>query len=574
MLGAALASILIGLINSRVRLDNISLIYLLVVLWLAAAYGRGPAIAASVLAFLAFDFFFIPPVHELTVSEPSEWFSLLTLLATSLVIGQLTAAVQARAHEAMESRRKAVESERRTAILYGLAQTIASTTDLETLMTACAEQIVSVFGESGIAACSLVIPDSHGWPVTRAVFPTDGSAGQALDLGVPERAAQAVYVLEHGSPVGGQDRHQLPSVLNATLPSHPDLVFFLPLRSSQRIVGIVGIAGTAAIRRLRNQHAIAGADQHTGNAAGDGTRALPDQAPQQIALFTTFCDQIALAIDRFTLQQEAIHAEALRESDRLKDALLGSVTHDLRTPLAAIQASVGSLLEADVTWNESERIEFLETIESSADRLSRLVNNLLDLSRLEAGVAEPEKQWYPLENVISTVLDRLDLARRTQHHHIEVQVPDDLPLVPIDHAQIEQVLTNLIENALKYSPGGSNISIQVQTLGTPPKEVEVRVADQGIGIAQSELKAIFDKFYRVQQVRLPWASNRPPSGTGLGLAICAGIIAEHGGRIWAESQPGKGSTFIFTLPIPETAPHGELPQLPEAPGDVVSRPAQ
>ena len=183
-------------------------------------------------------------------------------------------------------------------------------------------------------------------------------AGQALDLGVPERAAQAVYVLEHGSPVGGQDRHQLPEGMDATLPSHPALVFFLPLRSSQRIVGIVGIAGTVAIRRLRNQHAIAGAASTYGQRGRRRHASLSDQEPQQIALFTTFCDQIALAIDRFTLQQEAIHAEALRESDRLKDALLGSVTHDLRTPLAAIQASVGSLLEADVTWNEASESSF------------------------------------------------------------------------------------------------------------------------------------------------------------------------------------------------------------------------
>jgi two-component system, OmpR family, sensor histidine kinase KdpD len=576
VLGDALATIVIALVNSRVRVENISLIYLLVVLWLATFYGRGPAIVASVLAFVAYDFFFIPPVHVLTVNDPAEWFSLLALLATSLVIGQLTAVVQDRAREALVSRREAIESERRTAILYALAQTIASTTDLEALLQVCVDRIVGVFRNNGIIACSLIVPDTHGWPVTRAVSPSVGTGSKALDLGIPERAAQAVYVLEHGSPVGGLDRHQLSEGATSTQPS---LVFYLPLRSSQRIVGVMGIAGTSAIRHLRNQH-ISAATEFTRSSATQASSSSGSSKPvrsdptsmstsgpeafqplQEIALFTAFCDQIALAIDRFTLQQQAIHAEALRESDRLKDALLGSVTHDLRTPLAAIQASVGSLLEPDVTWSEPERREFFETIESSADRLSRLVNNLLDLSRLEAGVAEPEKQWYPIENVISTVLDRLDLTGRTHDYHIEVQAPDDLPLVPIDHAQIEQVLTNLIENALKYSPSGSAIHIQAEALGTPPSELEVRVADQGIGIASHELKAIFDKFYRVQQVRLPWANNRPPSGTGLGLAICAGIISAHGGRIWAESQPGKGSTFIFTLPVPEILPPGELPEL-------------
>jgi two-component system, OmpR family, sensor histidine kinase KdpD len=581
VLGDTLATMLIALVNSRVRVENISLIYLLVVLWLATSYGRGPAIAASVLAFLAYDFFFIPPLHVLTVDDPAEWFSLSALLATSLVIGQLTAVVQIRAREALESRREAIDSERRTAILYALAQTIASTTDFETLLQACVDRIVGVFKSNGIIACSLIVADTRGWPVTRAISPSTGPGSEALDLNIPERAAQAVYVLEHGSPVGGLDRHQL---FEGGTDTRPSLVYYLPLRSSQRIVGVMGIAGTSAIRQLRNQHISTAtesvhpnATQVAGAAGNNDKPVSSDPVPasaggretyqplREIALFTAFCDQIALAIDRFALQQQAIHAEALRESDQLKNALLGSVTHDLRTPLAAIQASVGSLLESDVSWSEAERREFFETIDSSADRLSRLVNNLLDLSRLEAGVAEPEKQWYPIENVIATVLDRLDLAGRTREHHIELQMPDDLPLVPVDHAQIEQVLTNLIENALKYSPSGSTIRIQAEALGTPPSELEVRVVDQGIGIASNELQAIFDKFYRVQQVRLPWANNRPPSGTGLGLAICAAIIAAHGGRIWAESQLGKGSTFIFTLPIPETPPPASLPELPGLP---------
>jgi two-component system sensor histidine kinase KdpD len=280
----------------------------------------------------------------------------------------------------------------------------------------------------------------------------------------------------------------------------------------------------------------------------------------QAALFAAFRSQIALALERLALQQQAIHSEALRESDRLKDALLSSITHDLRTPLASIQAAAGSLLEPDMNWSEADRREFLETIETSADRLNRLVGNILDLSRLEAGVALPEKRWYPLGDVIATVLDRLDLAGRTAGRHIDVDLPDDLPLVPMDHAQMEQVLTNLIENALKYSPDESVICLQARVTHSG-SELEVRVSDQGIGIPPNELQAIFTKFYRVQHVRLPWASTRPPAGTGLGLAICAAIIEAHGGRIWAESELGHGSTFIFTLPIPSDRPSGELPEI-------------
>ncbi|HLJ80707.1 MAG TPA: ATP-binding protein, partial [Ktedonobacterales bacterium] len=276
-------------------------------------------------------------------------------------------------------------------------------------------------------------------------------------------------------------------------------------------------------------------------------------------LFAAFCDQIALALERTTLQRQAINAEILQESDRLKNALLGSVTHDLRTPLASIKAAASSLLQPEITWSDVSRRELLTAIDTGADRLNRLVSNLLDLSRLEAGVAAPMKDWYLIGDVIATVLDQLDLTGQTVDHRVVVDMSPDVPLVPMDYGQIEQVLTNLVENALKYSPAGSEICIQARTLASA--ELEVCVTDAGIGIPANELDAVFDKFYRVQHVRLPWATERPPIGTGLGLAICRNIIQAHGGRIWAESRPGKGSTFIFTLPIPADGPHGGLPEL-------------
>jgi two-component system sensor histidine kinase KdpD len=564
-----LATGFIGLALSIVHISNISLVYLIVVLLLAAKYGRGPAILSSALAFLAYDYFFIPPIHVLTIDDPTEWISLFALLATSLVLGQLTAAVQARAREAELSRQIAVESQQRTAILYDLAQVIASTTDMDALLQTCTERIVHVFSSIGVAACSLIVPDKRGWPATHAIFPAESPASQALDLKIPERAAQARWVLEHGSPVGSAGRAQ--QLETADAPQQPALVTYLPLRSSKRVVGVIGIAGKKNLRQLYPHYTRSvSAAEAAGTSNGIASQSIisahtpPDSQNPQVGLFAAFCDQISLAVDRSTLQQQAIHAEALRETDRLKDALLGSVTHDLRTPLAAIQTSADSLLETDISWGDAERREFLETIQTSADRLSRLVNNLLDLSRLEAGGAAPEKHWYPIEDVIATVLDRLNLAGRTQGRQIALDIPNDLPLVPMDHAEIEQVITNLIENALKYSPAESAIQVQVRTEGAPPAEIEVRVVDHGIGIPAHELGLIFDKFYRVQHVRLPWANNRPPSGTGLGLAISADIARAHGGSIWAESQLGKGSTFIFTLPIPPQTPPNEYPEQPTA----------
>jgi two-component system sensor histidine kinase KdpD len=364
-------------------------------------------------------------------------------------------------------------------------------------------------------------------------------------------------VLKTGSPVA--DDFPAPS-LDA---SQRETSLYLPLRSGKRIVGVLGVVGTANMRQL----ALPVLESPEGP---DGASAFPEaSAPTpQARLFQTFCDQIALAIERGTLRQEAIHAEALRESDELKNALLGTVTHDLRTPLASIKAAASSLLQPGVAWSDEDRRELLESIDESADRLNRLVSNLLDLSRLEAGVAAPEKEWYAFQDALVAVLDRLNLSGQTRDRVITLDLPDDLPLVPMDHEQIEQVLTNLIENALKFSPEVAPIEIQARVVDVP-HTLKVRVVDHGVGIPMSERRAIFDKFYRVQSVRLPWHPKHPPVGTGLGLAISASIIQAHGGQISVESTPGSGATFIFTLPIPETPPVNKLPAVDssEAPAE-------
>ena len=539
VLGVALVSGCIAVIQQFVHIANISLLYLLVVLWLATVFGRGPALLASVLAFLEYDIFFIPPVFRLTVDDPTEWLSLFALLITALVLGQLTALVQARAREAQES-------QQRTATLYALAQLIASATDQQALLDALAQRVLLVFKPAGVKACAIFLPDENKRPVMRATAAGTLSA-TPFKLDQREQASLAMWALANGSPVGRTlVLEELPAPQEYTLT-------YVPLQSRHQVVGVLGILGTPETRRLISRLARAPESQKSRLSAINGRVPETD-------LFEAFCDQIALALERVTLQQQAIHAEALRESNQLKDVLLGSVSHELRTPLASIQAAASSLLEPEVTWSEAEQDELLESITTSASRLNRLVSNLLDLSRLEAGVVAPQKDWHFIGEVVATVLDRMDLAGQCQDHQIQVEIPDSMPLVPMDHEQIEQVLTNLIENACKYSPAGSAIHLQAQVKGSP-EELEVRVSDQGIGIPPSELAAIFDKFYRVQQVRLPWAKTRPPTGTGLGLAICANIIHAHGGRIWAESQPGQGATFIFTLPIPAGGPEAEIPSL-------------
>ncbi|HEX8032927.1 MAG TPA: ATP-binding protein [Ktedonobacterales bacterium] len=548
VLGVAVATACIAGARTLLRVENLSLAYLLVVLWLAATYGRWPAVLASVLAFLTYDFFFIPPLYHFTVTDPRQWISLSALLITSLVLGQVTANAQAHA-------RAAVESQQRTETLYAVSQLIVSTPEYAPLLDALAHRIVATFAPAGVRASAILLPDERGHLVVRATAelatsaaPSNSDLFQTMDR---ERGAQAVWAFEHGAAVGGF------VALPAAQSSHAPLCFFVPLRSGKRAVGVLSIAGADGIRRLVSKAA------HTDSPTSTAPFTSGTHPDPQVALFLAVCDQLALALDRIALSQQTIRTEALHESDRLKTVLLGSVTHDLRTPLASINAAADSLAALAASDDETKRLDLVETITTSADRLDRLIGNLLVLSRLEAGVATPEKDWYLIGDVIATVLDRLDLAGITQGRRIIVDVPDDIPLVPMDHAQIEQVVTNLLENAIKYSPPDQPIHVQARHVAASAgrTDLEVHTVDSGIGIPAHELNAIFGKFYRVQRIRLPWADTRPPTGTGLGLAICAGIIEVHGGRIWAESQPGAGSTFIFTLPVPPDGPHGGLPEL-------------
>lgn len=548
LLGVSGASLAIALVERIAHIANISLLYLLVVLWLAAWVGRGPAILASALAFLAYDLLFIPPLYRFTVDDPTEWLSLAALLVTSLVTGQLASAVRDRAREALLS-------QQRTTTLYGLAQVIAAATDQTSLFNDLAQRLLKVFAPSGVSGVAILLPSVGIYPAVQALA-TDTEAGaerDALRIATQSYAAEAAWAIEHGDIVGdtlvdtSRRADAKPSDVSHKpgSPHQSGLVYFIPLTSSQRTVGLLVMTGIPTIRLL----------------LPSTTPTVSSGAPPQGALFAACCDQIALAIDRAELQQQAIHIEALHESSQLKDVFLGSVTHDLRTPLASIKAAVTSLLSDDVGWTDNERREFLQSIDESADRLNRLVGNLLDISRQEAGVAAPEKDWYLIGDVIATVLDRLELAGLLKGRDIQVEVADDIPLVLMDHTQIEQVLTNLLENALKYSPAERPVRITATVTPGPLRELEVHVIDQGIGVPASELQAIFDKFYRVQQVYLPWATDRPPTGTGLGLAISENIIQAHDGRIWAESIPGEGSQFIFRLPISTETPQGALPDI-------------
>ncbi len=243
-------------------------------------------------------------------------------------------------------------------------------------------------------------------------------------------------------------------------------------------------------------------------------------------------------IERARLRRESLQVEVLKRTDALRAALLSSVSHDLRTPLASIKASASSLLQEDVQWDEETRRSFALTIEREADRLNRLVANLLDMSRIEGGALKPEKEWYPIDELIHDVLGRMQ--QMLQNRIVITHLPDELPPVKLDYLEIDQVLTNLIENAVRYTPAGSPIEISARIDGD---QMVVSVADRGPGIPPADLERVFDKFYRVLGTGVKTTSS------GLGLAVSKGLVEANGGRIWAENREGGGAIFSFTLPL-------------------------
>lgn len=264
-------------------------------------------------------------------------------------------------------------------------------------------------------------------------------------------------------------------------------------------------------------------------------------------LLRAFAAQGALALERTALAQTETRAKVLEESDRLKSALLSSVSHELRTPLATIKAATTSLLSDEIPWEELDRKDLLSVMDEETDHLNYLVGNLLDMSRIEAGALKPKQQWNVLAEIVDGVLARMH--RKLNRFQLEVHIPDELPLVPVDYSQMEQVFTNLLANSTKYAPEGS--FIMVEAVLQDENAVRVKVTNEGPQVIPEHLDRIFDKFYRVTE-------PEKVSGTGLGLSICKGIVEAHGGRIWAENVPG-GLAFLFTLPL--TLDGSSLPKI-------------
>ena len=265
-------------------------------------------------------------------------------------------------------------------------------------------------------------------------------------------------------------------------------------------------------------------------------RAAPPISTREKRLFQTFASQGALALERAWLAQAESRAKVLEESDRLKSVILSSVSHELRTPLSTIKAAASSLRSREVGWDSPARVDLIVAIDDEADHLNMLVGNLLDMSRIESGALKPKREWNILAEIVGSVLIRM--KHLAGEHRIEVDILEDLPLLPVDYVQMEQVFTNLVSNSLKYAPANTIVCIRALVEG---EAIHVQVINQGPQVPPEDVERIFDKFYRIT------AADRV-TGTGLGLSICKGIVEAHGGHIWAENVP-QGLAFHFTLPL-------------------------
>lgn len=466
------------LVLHRIAAVNLVMFYLLAVVVAGLRWGQASAVVASVLSVLAFDFFFVPPRLSFAVSDAQYLITFAALLTVALTVGSLTG----RLREQVELAR---QREQENAVIYALTSALVTAHTVDEI----AHTVVREMQRLGWQA-ALLLPDDKS--TLRVV-----AASPGLDLDEKERAA-ATWTFAHGQPSGRGE---------STLPGAR--ARYLPLRAGKGVLGVLAVAGLDEAKIHRPDH----------------RRVLEALAAQ-----------VATAIERAQLAEEARHAQLASEAERLYTILLNSISHDLRTPLAAIIGALSALTRAEHAPEDPARRELLETAREEAERLNRLVGNLLDITRLQAGRPQLLLEWCDLEDVVSHALD--EMAPHLKDRPVHVRSEPGLPLVRADHGLMAQVLVNLLDNAVKYSPPGSPIEIALRTVDG---EVCVQVADRGYGIPEQHRERVFEKFYRVEQ------PGSPP-GTGLGLAICKAAVEAHGGRIRLEPRPGGGTVVTFCLP--------------------------
>jgi two-component system, OmpR family, sensor histidine kinase KdpD len=490
--GVALTSVVIAVIQNAYGVPNLSILYLPLIMLCAVTWGWWMALAATLLAFLAYDFLFTYPHYTFTIHEPHEWIALGIFLIVAAGTSNLAARERARREQASRQARTAT-------LLYDLSRALASGQQEYAGLRTVADRLMREFRFDG-AVVARADAEGHLTPLVAV-----GKADPALG----SEPAGRVFA-QPGGPAG--TGRWIVRKIRGGARRAPVANF--PLRSNGQHIGLLRLVGRS--------------------------EGLADDETQLLA---TIADRLALDLEQEVLRQEANRAEILRRTDEARTALLSSVSHDLRTPLAAIKASAESLLHDDVVWSPEDRSGFASAIVRESDRLNRLVGNLLDMSRIEGGALRPRRDWYDLGELVREVVGRL--RPLLDGRPVRLDVPAALPPAMLDYLMIDQVVTNLLENAVKYTPAGSPIEVSVAATAD---HLRVAVADHGPGVPEGKRTRAFDKFYRLEQQGERPQSSQPP-GSGLGLAVSKGLIEAHGGQIWIEETPGGGATAIFELPL-------------------------
>jgi two-component system, OmpR family, sensor histidine kinase KdpD len=480
----ALCTLMAAAMYPHFDLSNLVMIYLLGVTVAGLRLGRGPSALTAVLNVAAFDFFFVPPRYSFAVSDVQYLVTFGAMVTIALVIATLTASVR-------QQTRVAGARERRTALLYAMSRELAVTRGITSMAQVAVRHVAEVFQ----CRATVLLPDTDGKLHYPAGAPLESSF-RGADLAV------AQWVADHGRRAGlGSD----------TLPAARGL--YVPLGDERRTVGVLAVLPENARRVL---------------------------LPEQSHLLETFAGQIALALERAQLAEVAVQSSLAAERETLRNTLLSSISHDLRTPLAVMAGAGSALAQHGATLDEATRVQLARSIESTAREMSELVSNVLDLVRLESGQVVLRRDWQTLDDLVGSALTRYQ--ERLAAHVVETRLAPDLPPVWVDATLIVQVFSNLFDNIAKYTPPGTHVSVSAVPAGD---FVQVSVEDDGPGLPTGDPARLFDKFQR-------GSGEGTVVGVGLGLAIAQAIVRAHGGEIEAQRRAGGGARFVFTLPCVES----------------------
>jgi two-component system, OmpR family, sensor histidine kinase KdpD len=474
------------LIQPWLGIENVDLVFLTAVVGVAVRFGLWPSLLASVLASLCYNFFFLPPVHTFTITDPTNIAAFFFFMLIAILVSNLAARVRSEAVSA-------TGRVRTTELLYAFSRKLAGTATLDDVLWATAYQTALMLK---VRVVLLLAED--GTLTVKTGYPPEDQLDKA-DL------AAANWAWGNDRPAGrGSD----------TLPGAKRL--FLPMRTGRGIIGVIGI---------------------------DDDRSGPLLTPDQRRLLDALVDQGALAIERVLLVEDMDRVRRTVESDRLRAALLTSISHDLKTPLASVLGSASTLKNFSPNLSEAEKTDLLATIIDESERLNRFIANLLDMTKLESGAIVPNTARHDLGEIVGSALRRA--GKILAHHRIRLELQPGLPMLELDAVLFEQVLFNLLDNAAKYAPENTTIALKAWRDGAT---VALQIIDEGAGIPPLELESVFDKFYRVQK------TDHVRAGTGLGLAISRGFVeAMHGTISAANRNDRSGAVLTIRLPVPAEA---------------------